>query len=78
MKKTTTNILFIVGLLLIIIQVFILDHMLQNGTLVVPQSSNLATFIYDVFYWIGLCPLGIIGLVMTIIGAVYMNKSEKQ
>jgi hypothetical protein len=78
MKNKTGDIIFIFGMLLILAQVFILDNMSQSGSLIVPQYVNFATLIYDLMYWLGLCPLGIIGLVLIIIGARYMSKSNKK
>ena len=78
MKKSTGNIFFPLGLILIIVQAFILDNMLQKGTLVIPQYVNFATLLYDLVHWLGLCLIGIVGLVMTIIGIIYMNKSDKK
>ena len=78
MKKSTNNIIFILGLLLIIGQAALLDSMLQKGILIIPKFVNFATLLYDLCYWFGFCFFGIIGLVLTIIGAVYMNKTEKK
>ena len=78
MKQTTNSIIMIIGLLLIIIQVFVLDHNISNGVITIPQYVNFATFIYDLIYWFGYCFVGIIGLVMTVIGAIFMNKSDKK
>ena len=69
MKNLTRDIVFGVGLLLILIDVFVIDGLYQKGVLIVPEWVNLATFIYDSAYWFGLLFVGIIGLVMVIISA---------
>ena len=66
MKKTTRDVTFIVGLLLIILEVFVIDTLHQKGMLIVPTWVNFATLIYDLCYWFGLLFVGIVGLIMVI------------
>lgn len=77
-KNKTGDILLLVGLFLVIIQVFVTDNMLENGTLIIPQYVNLATAIYDLIYWFGFSFVGIVGLVMAIIGFVMINRTDKK
>ena len=72
-KITGADILFVVGGLLVLIQAFITEAMMQKGMLIFPQIVNLATFVYSLMYSLGYFFFGIIGLVMLIIGLVNMR-----
>ena len=76
-KSTITNIIFISGLLFIIIQCFIFESMINNGLIPSMQFVNFSVFIYDLFYLCGCGILGIIGIIMTIIGAIRLHKQDK-
>lgn len=77
-KNRTGDIILIVGLVLVIIQVFVTDKVLQNGTLFIPQYVNIATAIYGTLYWLAFSFVGVIGLVMAIIGFVMINRTDKK
>ena len=76
-KSTITNIIFISGLLFIIIQCFIFESMINNGLIPSMQFVNFSVLIYDFFYLCGCGILGIIGIIMTIIGAIRLHKQDK-
>lgn len=69
MKNKTRDILLIVGLLLIILEVFVIDNLHQKGMIVAPDWVNFATLIYDLIYWFGLLFIGVVGLIMVIVSA---------
>ena len=69
MKNKTRDFLFIIGLILILFNIFIVDGIYQKGLLYFPSVSNFATLIYALCYGFGLFLVGIIGLVMVIISA---------
>lgn len=71
MKNSTRDIIFGIGLLLMLIDVFVIDGIYQKGMLINPRWVNFATLIYDLGYWFGLLFIGIVGLVMVIISAKY-------
>lgn len=71
MKNKTRDILLIVGLLLMLVNVFIIDAMYQKGMLIFPSVSNFATLIYALCYGFGLFFVGVIGLAMVIISAKF-------
>lgn len=82
MKTTNNNhlseVLFCVGLLLVLLQAFVTNNQLDNGTLIMSMPASTGQLIYDLFYWFGYFLVGIIGAVMALFGLIFMIKSEKK
>ena len=75
-KSSLTNIIFILGLLLIIVQCFIFESMLHKGLLPSLQYVNFSVLIYDLCYLLGIGFLGLVGVVLTVIGAIRLHKEQ--
>lgn len=78
MKKSTGDIIFVIGLFLLLVQFFMFEAMLNKGMPIFPHSVSLGQLIFDLIsnFWRYL--IGIVGLIMAIVGAKHMNKANKK